>query len=193
MTKIKTLMKNVPGAPDDGNEIYSDLEFKMLFYNLMRTDWKTTFDALGNVITDADYPYSKLVAFMAAQERREAIVRRGHRGNRHAGRGAGRNYRGRPMMGGQQSYSGYSRPFYGSNGSPGRYTYSQRYPYDQAGPPSQRARHDYRAPSPRSYESPRGYASRFPGRRHDGRSHFNRDGRSPRDGRFSYLRRRANV
>ena len=189
LTKIKTLMKNMPGASDAGNEIYSDLEFKMLFYNLMRTDWKTTFDASGNVITNADYPYSKLVAFMAAQERREVIVCGGHRGNRHVGRGAGRNCRGRPMMGRQQSYSGQSRPYYGLYGSPGRYTYTQRYPYDQAGPPSQQARYDFRAPSPRSYESPRGYTSRFLGRSHDGRSHFNRDGRSPRDGRFSSPRR----
>ena len=193
LLKIKSLMRNMPGAPEVGTDIYSEIEFKMLYYNLMRNEWKTNFDASGNVITEADFKFTKLVSYMAAQERRENTNRSNGRGNRFAGRGTGRNMRGRAHQGHQgrsQSYSGYSRPYYGSYGSPGRYV--QRYPYDQSGPPSQRARHEYRSPS-RGYGSPRGFGSpRSSGGRFNRGGSASRDGRSNRDSR-GYSPRRLNF
>ena len=168
LTKIKTFMAYMPGAPP-ANQIYPEPDNKMLYYNLMLPRWKTTFDAAGHRITDPAYTYASLKTFMEAQERCEAAQRvagqrraRGSprggagRGSPRAGRQGrrgrpyGRNYHQRPDY---QHYSGQVRPYY----------------EDRGYYPNQRARY-----SPGRYSTP-GYEAR-------GRSPFSR---SPASGRYS--------
>ena len=122
LTKIKTMMQYMPGRPDDDDAILPDTEFKLLFYNLMRNDWKASFDASGNVITEDTCAFDSLVTYMAAQERREIATR----GSGSRGRGG----RGRGRQGGRGRGRGYSRDYAGY----------RRSPQCQGGPPAQRYR-----------------------------------------------------
>ena len=116
---IVTFMQYMPGSPDTVAEIYSATELKMCLYRLMRLDWKTSFDASGNDITEDAYSWERLVTYMSAQERKEVARRGGGRSsNSRGGRGfAGRSRGGRGFHRGSNyqsggRYSGYMRPYY---------------------------------------------------------------------------------
>ena len=65
--KIKSLMKHMPGSPAE-NRILPQTELKLVYFQLMRRDWQTKFEAADNSITDRQYSFSKLVNYMATQE-----------------------------------------------------------------------------------------------------------------------------
>ena len=78
--QIVAYMMMMPGYPGGGVDVYTDAELKMVFYRIMRPNWKTKFDASGNDITDGGFTWHNLVRWMSAQERaeraREAMVSR---------------------------------------------------------------------------------------------------------------------
>ena len=67
--EIIHFMQFMPGAPAAGTPIFSDGKKKMLLYRLMRTNWKTNFDASSNDIMNANCTWDQLIACMSAQER----------------------------------------------------------------------------------------------------------------------------
>lgn len=173
---IKGLMQFMPGSPDNVAEIYPPVAFKMVFYNLMRVNWKANFEASGNEITDPNYTWDNLVSYMSSQERRERLTHRGRgqsnggrgfspRGGRRGGRGRGRyGNRGSPYRGGgyhEGSYQGggyqgryhqggYNQGGYGQGGRVSGYSRPQ---YQQGGSPPQRARYEYNSPQRPAYQS----------------------------------------
>ena len=53
--QIVAYMPMMPGYPGGGVDVYTDNELKMVFYRVMRPNWKVKFDASWNDITDAGY------------------------------------------------------------------------------------------------------------------------------------------
>ena len=73
-SRIKQIVAYVtmmPGYPGGAVDVYTENELKMVFYRVMRPNWKVKFDASGNDITDAGYTWENLVRWMGAQERAE--------------------------------------------------------------------------------------------------------------------------
>ena len=155
LLKIKALMVYMPGSPSE-KRILPEVELKMVYFQLMRRDWQTKFDAADNTITDPDYSFNRLVNYMATQERCEREARGGH-GGRHAGRGSGRH------RGGGRDHH---REYQGRN-QQGRGYYQRSFtphyrPQFSQGPPTQRMRTDsYRSSPGRGYHSGR-YTPRAP-------------------------------
>jgi hypothetical protein len=116
---IVSYMRNMPGAPAAGTDIYSDLEFKTMFLRMMTPAWKTQFERQGIDITDDDFTLDRLITFMSAQERAEKR-RFGGRESSRGGRGFGRRGSGRYNS---DSYGGRRYGFQGR----GRGNYSSEY------------------------------------------------------------------
>ena len=130
-------MRFMPGAPAAGTPIYSAVDKKMTLYRLMRPNWRTNFDASGNAITEPTYTWDNLIAYMAAQERkdnrqgsgRNNSMTPGYRGR--GGRGQGRGGRGfGPGRGGYGRGGGFRRDGYGGYGRGG---YGRRIGYQPYG------------------------------------------------------------
>ena len=102
--EIIRYMAYMPGAPPAGTPVFPNVEKKMTLYRLMRTNWKTNFDASGNDITNNNFTWNNLITYMAAQEKKEnkrAITGAGVPSGRGYGNG-GRGYgRGRGRFGGR--------------------------------------------------------------------------------------------
>lgn len=195
LRQITTWMSYMPGHPPAGTDHYDATELKMVYYNLMRENWKSRFDAAGHAITTDAYTMKQLVSYMASQEREETRLRggrqpgrgrgspgrgyaRGGRGGYHSGRFNGNHsYRGGYMQQGRFSPRGY-RGGYGGRYQAGR-TYSP-YGYNSYGRGSSNYQPTYNgSPSGGRYQgSPatggRGFGRGFP---RGGR------GRSPYGGR----------
>ena len=139
--QIVRYMYYMPGAPDPAlADIYTPTELKMVLYSLMRPTWKIKFDSSGNSITDDNYTWDMLVAYMAAQEREERVrtgrgnTRRGRTGRGH-GRGSpsGRGYAGSRRSADSQG-GGYSQRYRTSSGGYyGRGYYGNNYGYGYGG------------------------------------------------------------
>ena len=191
---IVSYMRNMPGAPAAGTDIYSDLEFKTMFLRMMTPAWKTQFERQGIGITDDDYTLDHLVTFMSAQERAEKR-RFGGRDSSRGGRGYGRrgsgrynqdNYGGRRYGRGRGSYSqeydrNYEQQRLGYTS--GHYS-GQTRSYDGSGfsPPAHRTRYSTQHGYSYRQRGPGGFLMRGSGR--DSGRDFSRGGRSS-GGRFS--------
>ena len=166
--EIIRYMGYMPGAVDP---VYSAVEKKMVLYRLMRSNWKTNFDASGNVITDAGFTWNNLITYMAAQEKKENknLPPGNHRnpGSQFGGRGfsprGGRGFGGRGFgrgRGGRSSYGAMRR--------------SADY---QGGPPTQRFRPNGYGQGGRGY-APAPYGNGYGGGRYGyGYGNYNNYGR----------------
>ena len=63
---INRLLRWLPG--NNGNVPYTDHDLKLKLYNMMLDDWKLTFLASGQSITDANYTLLDLQRYMSIQE-----------------------------------------------------------------------------------------------------------------------------
>ena len=154
-TRVEEIIRYMAFMPGAVNPVYSDVEKKMVLYRLMRANWKTNFDASGNVITDAGYTWNNLVTYMSAQEKKENKNMPGRfnqgpgRGSPQGGRGFGRGF------GGRGYGRGRGRGFQGRGGYNNRRSMTY-----QGGPPSQRFRPDGYGQGGRGY-APAPYGSGY--------------------------------
>ena len=166
LTKIKQLMRFMPGAPDNAADILPQEEFKMVYHDMMPPHWRSNLSASGHDVSRANYEFQDLLEFMKAQEEKEATDKLRRRAQQTRGgriqpptRGprGGRDYRGRGhryQRGGRQYPQRYS----------GRVRSFQEYQGGYPSYPNQRPRYQYETPyQGGSYQGGSGGNYRTPG------------------------------